>query len=728
MSTPNADVSRGDPGPSSNPGQWQLLIHQGDQPDRCLTLHGSLYRIGRDQTLEIALDHSAVSRVHAVLERNGRRWRLKDLQSTNGLWWEGRRVQTLELRDGDRVALAPETDSGAPVLQFQHPAERRRRRLERSLAAVVLAGLGGGGLLLLLAAVTVPVRGRLAAVQGPIAIYDRNNTPLHSIDSSRHRELPALGSFSPTLVDALLSSEDNRFWWHPGVDPIGTLRAFLTNFSGGQLKEGGSSLTQQLARSLYPDLVGQGDTLGRKWRELLVALQLESRFSKGELLLSYLNRVYLGVGWGFEDAAQIYFGRSASDLSLEQAALLVGLLPSPNGHDPCRFPQRALEARNRVLNKMADAGRLSLEQVRQARRRPVQLTPAACTAQAQRRAAPFYTDQVRRDLRALVGPDVAAEGNFLIETHLDPAVQEVVERQLRQLLQASRNLGVGEGAAVVLDSRNGGVLAIAGGRDYRSSQFNRASMALRQPGSTFKLMTYLAALERGLKPSDSIDCDPLNWGGQHFNSGCVGRLSLTRAFASSSNTATLRLAQRVGLDQVVQQARKLGITTPLEPVPGLVLGQSEVRLIDITAAYAGIANDGVWHPPSTIRRLVDAETCRLEQLTQCGSVGDGSTAIAGARQAVAPKVARSMQALLRSVVQNGTGRNASLGGLEGGKTGTTNDGRDLLFIGYEPSRRWVLGIWLGNDDNRPTAGSSALAATLWGDIMRATRPNSSTTR
>jgi len=211
-------------------------------------------------------------------------------------------------------------------------------------------------------------------------------------------------------------------------------------------------------------------------------------------------------------------------------------------------------------------------------------------------------------------------------------------------------------------------------------------------------------------------------------SDCVGQLSLTRAFASSSNTATLRLAQRVGLDQVVQQARKLGITTPLDPVPGLVLGQSEVRLIDITAAYAGIANDGVWHPPSTIRRLVDAETCRLEQLTQCGSVGGGSTAIAGARQAVAPKVARSMQALLRSVVQHGTGRNASLGGLEGGKTGTTNDGRDLWFIGYEPSRHWVLGIWLGNDDNRPTAGSSALAATLWGDIMRATRPNSSTTR
>ena len=157
-------------------------------------------------------------------------------------------------------------------------------------------------------------------------------------------------------MDALLSSEDNRFWWHPGVDPIGTLRAFSANLTGGRVLEGGSSLTQQLARSLYPELVGEGDTLGRKWRELLVALQLESRFSKGELLLSYLNRVYLGVGWGFEDAARTYFDRSAGDLNLEEAALLVGLLPSPNAADPCVNPQRALEARNRVINKMADAG------------------------------------------------------------------------------------------------------------------------------------------------------------------------------------------------------------------------------------------------------------------------------------------------------------------------------------------------------------------------------------
>jgi peptidoglycan glycosyltransferase len=697
-----------------------LTIHQRDRAAQSLQLHGEGYRIGRDADMEIRIDHAAVSRLHALLQKQGRHWILKDQGSTNGLWWQGRRVQQLELQDGDRISFAPTHDAENPWIAFEQPAQRRHQRIKRSLGISILCMLGGAGLVLTLAALNVPVRGRLASVRGPLAIYDGNNKPLKSVDSDRHRELKSVEAFSPLLIDALLSSEDNRFWWHPGVDPVGTVRAFAANLTGGRVLEGGSSLTQQLARSLYPDLVGEGDTLGRKWRELLVALQLESRFSKRELLLSYLNRVYLGVGWGFEDAAQTFFDQSASALSVEQAALLVGLLPSPNGHDPCRHPQRALEARNRVLNKMADSGRLSLDAARLARRQPIQLAPSACSRNALTRSAPFYTDQVRRDLTALVGPEVAAEGNFLIETHLDPVLQAVVERQLRNLIRNAAGLGVSEGAAVVIDSSTGGVLAIAGGRDYRFSQFNRASMALRQPGSTFKLITYLAALERGIKPSTTIDCGSLNWRGQRFESSCRGRLSLTSAFASSNNTAALRLAQRVGLDQVVRQARALGITTPLDPVPGLALGQSEVRLIELTGAYAAVLNKGEWKPPNTIRRLLDAETCRDDTLRGCGSLaGNDQRGVNPGRQAVRSESAAQMQALLRAVVRSGTGTAASLGGQEGGKTGTTNEGRDLLFVGYEPSRRWVMGIWLGNDDNSPSTSSSALAASLWADIIRA---------
>jgi peptidoglycan glycosyltransferase len=268
---------------------------------------------------------------------------------------------------------------------------------------------------------------------------------------------------------------------------------------------------------------------------------------------------------------------------------------------------------------------------------------------------------------------------------------------------------------VVLDSRNGGVLAIAGGRDYSQSQYNRASMALRQPGSTFKLFPYLAALEQGLQPGDRVGCGPLEWGGQVFGSNCGGSLSLQQAFASSSNTAALRLARRVGLERVVQLARKLGITTPMEAVPGLALGQAEVRLIELTAAYAAVAAGGVWHAPSTIRLLTDTEQRTPQQKTASGT----PRRLHPARPVLQPEQARQMQALLRRVVREGTGRAARLGGEEGGKTGTTNEGRDLLFVGYEPSRHWVAGVWLGNDDNSPTGASSALAAQLWGEIIRA---------
>ena len=692
-----------------------LLVQQLNQSERSIELHGDSYQLGRDNNADIPLIHPAISRLHARLVRCGRHWRLIDEQSTNGLWWQGRRIQEIELRDGDQIALAPASEPDAPQLIFRNPSDQNRRSPVNLIGLVIAITLTAGSGLLVVANLSVPVRGRLARVQGPIALYDRNDRPISSVDSERHNELKGLDSFSPLLINAVIASEDSRFWWHPGIDAIGTLRALVTNVQGQEVLEGGSSLTQQLARSLYPDQVGQGDTLERKWRELLVALQLESRFSKSDLLLSYLNRVYLGVGYGFEDAAQAYFDTSAGSLRLDQAALLVGLLPSPNGHDPCRHPARALQARNLVLNKMADQGTISLDTARLTRRRPIQLTPDACDRR-HTDAAPFYSDQVQRDLAALVGTDVAAEGNFLIETYYEPRLQAVIQHQLRRALRVHSGRGIEQGAAVLIDSRSGGVLAISGGRDFRSSQFNRASMALRQPGSTFKLFSYLAALEQNISPDQPFNCGPLHWGGQQFDSDCAGQRNLIQAFALSDNTVALRLAQRIGIDQVVRQARALGITTPLSPVPGLTLGQSEVRLIELTSAYAAVENDGLWSPATTIRRLVDAETCASETTNRCRS---RSTPVTTSRQAIRADTALKMQKMLRAVVQKGTGQAAALGGNEGGKTGTTNEGRDLLFIGYEPTNHWVLGIWLGNDDNTPTTGSSAIAAGLWGDIIRA---------
>ena len=702
----------------SQPATAQLRIHLPGQPTRLLALHAGAYRIGRDSDCQICVDHQAVSRHHALLERRGPHWLLSDENSTNGLWRHGRRVAQLLLRDGDCLRFGPSQEAGLPELDFQIRPLPRLQRLLRG-ASLALAAVAFGGLSLLgLSLLQVPIRGNLATVRGPLVLYDSKGKPLTTADALEHRERQGLRDYPAVLIDALLASEDSRFWWHPGVDPVGTARALVTNVLGGRVLEGGSTLTQQLARSLYPDQVGQGETLGRKWRELLVALQLEARFSKRDLLLSYLNRVYLGVGWGFEDASRHYFAKSASGLELEEAALLVGLLPSPNGYDPCFDPQAALAARNGVLAKMAENGRISADRGRRARRSPLRLSPKACAARASLRGAPFYSDQARRDLIALVGEEVAVEGNFLIDTHLDRGLQEQVERLLRQRLNSSKGLGVGEGAVVVLDYRSGGILAIAGGRDYRQSQFNRASMALRQPGSTFKLIPYLVALERGSKPTDRISCAPLNWRGQTFASSCQGSQSLISAFAQSSNTAALRLAQRVGLEALVQKAQDLGITSPLAPVPGLALGQSEVTLLELTAAYAAIANGGTWHMPTTIRRLTDAEACAGQASAQCRQ----TATLAAGRRVTSSQTAETMHQLLRAVVQRGTGQMASLGGAEGGKTGTTNSSRDLLFVGYEPRRHWVVGIWLGNDDNSPSRASSALAAGLWGEIIRSTRP------
>jgi len=713
--------------------ETQLEINLPGQPPRRQNLHPGCYRLGRDSSAEVVIDHGAVSRRHALLEHRGGQWLLRDQESTNGLWWQGKRVRELLLRDGDRVRFGPSHRADLPEITFRSGPSSRLARRGQVCALAVAGVFGGGVLLVLLSLLQIPIRGSLANVQGPLVLYDRNSRPIASVDDQRHHELWQLGQYPPVLIDALLASEDSRFWWHPGVDPIGTGRALLANLLGGRVLEGGSTLTQQLARSLYPEQVGQGETLGRKWRELLVALQLEARFSKRDLLLSYLNRVFLGSGWGFEDASRHLFGKPAAQLELAEAALLVGLLPSPNGYDPCFDPRAALAARNQVLSKMAATGRISSDQARSARRQPIQLATQACRSR-ERRAAPFYTDQVRRDLENQVGADVAAEGNFLIDTHVDPSLQELVERLLRDHIDAHRSRGVSQGAVVVLDSRNGGILAIAGGRDYRQSQFNRATMALRQPGSTFKLVPYLLALERGNKPSDLVNCGPLEWRGQRFSSGCGGRISLRQALAISSNTAALRLARQVGLEAVVHKARDLGITSPLNPVPGLALGQSEVTLLELTAAYGAVADDGIWHAPSTIRKLTDAETCPRTQKGRCpnGTAGEGQagttsanglrSASAAGRRVTSPATAAAMRSLLQAVVSSGTGTAAYVGGGAGGKTGTTNEGRDLWFIGFVPERHWVMGIWLGNDNNAPTQASSALAASLWGEIVRTSSP------
>jgi penicillin-binding protein 1A len=532
-------------------------------------------------------------------------------------------------------------------------------------------------------------------------------------------ELKSLRDYSPYLPKAVMASEDSRFYWHFGVDPLGTARALFANIQGGGIKEGGSTITQQLARNLLRSYVGTEDSAMRKLREAAVATKLEFTYSKDDLMLLYLNRVYLGFGnFGFEDAARFYFDKSAKDLDLNEAATLAGILPAPNAFNPVRDYNSAVEYRNRVLNRMAEQGMVSVDEANRARRSRIEISPKARQTLTSG-IAPYYYDRVLAELGEMLGAQVAQEGNFIVETGLDPQIQAKAESVLRNAVASDGSrVGYSQGAIATMNFRTGEVMALVGGVDYASSQFDRVSQAKRQPGSTFKIFAYTAALEKGISPSTSYSCAPLVWEGQQF-AGCNsggGSMDFTGAVARSENPIALRVAQDVGLNQVIQTARKMGITADLKATPGLVLGQSEVSLLEMTGAFGVLANSGVRMPVRTIRRIWDSSECKNRQdFTTCRIVYES------AQEAGTPvlqaSTADTMTSLLRGVVSAGTGRDAAIGLGEAGKTGTTNDGVDLWFVGYVPTREIVTGVWLGNDDNQTTSGSSAQAAKVWGSLM-----------
>jgi membrane peptidoglycan carboxypeptidase len=516
-----------------------------------------------------------------------------------------------------------------------------------------------------------------------------------------------------------MASEDSRYYWHFGVDPIGTLRAVVTNVRGGEIREGGSTITQQLARSVFPDYVGRQDSAARKIREAIVSLKLETVYSKNFLLRMYLNRVYLGSGiYGFEDAAQFYFGKASKDLTLSEAATLVGILPAPNSFNPVTNYKAAVEYRDRVLERMAQQGMVSQEEADRARRSRIEISPKA-RQELQGSVAPYFYSAVFDELDSLLGGRLAREGNFIVETGLDRKMQAAAERTLRNSVETSgASAGYSQGAVTTIDAKTGEILAMVGGVDYQKSQFNRVTQALRQPGSTFKIFAYTAALEQGISPGASYSCAPLNWGGQTF-AGCSGGSDLYTGVAQSLNVVALRVAQDVGLDKVVQTAQRMGVKSTLKAVPGLVLGQSETTPLEMTSAFGVLANEGVRNRPHTIKRIIDSGDCQNRQdISTCRVIYQADQDGENNAQVIQPEVANTMTSLLRGVVQSGTGRNAAIGLGEVGKTGTTNDNKDLWFIGYVPSQKIVTGVWLGNDDNQPTDGNSGLAAKLWGDYMR----------
>jgi 1A family penicillin-binding protein len=689
-------------------------------------LLGDRYLLGRSsKSCDIVVRNPVISQVHLSLTRDSKQrdaaFKIKDENSTNGIYRGKRRVTETTLRHGDIFTLGPPELAASVRVQYVYPPPWYIKTAQYGLY-----GLTG---LTALVALWIgvewqrfSVRPLPESVQGPVIVLARDGqTPLQPIRNEAHLELEQPSDFSPYLPDAVIASEDSRFYWHLGVDPIGILRALATNVSSGEIREGGSTVTQQLARSIFQEYVGREDSAGRKIREAIVALKLETFYSKDFLMLTYLNRVYLGNGnYGFEDAAQFYFGKSAADLTLSEAATLVGILPAPNSFNPVQDYETAVQLRDRILNRMAAQGKVSQEEAQRARRSRIEINPEAIE-ELESTIAPYFYGQVFNELETLLGAELAQEGNFIVESSLDPQIQAQAETSLRSAVgNAGLNYGFSQGAIVTLNSGTGEVLALVGGTNYQESQFNRATQALRQPGSTFKVFAYAAALERGISPGQSYSCTPLDWGGQTFERcrSNAGSMDMYTGLALSENVVALRIAQEVGLENVVSVARRMGIDSELNPVPGLILGQSEVTLLEMTGAFAVFANQGLRNRPHTISRILDSSDCaNPDDLSTCRVIYDYTQDAESNLPVLNPQVVDIMTDLLRGVVQSGTGRGASVGRSEAGKTGTTNDNVDLWFVGYIPRQELVTGVWLGNDDNTPTSGSSTQAAQVWGDYM-----------
>ncbi len=711
----------------------KLLVQDADAPEPdTFPLLGEKYVLGRSsQSCDIVVRNEVVSQVHLSLTRDRQRgttFLLKDEGSTNGIYRGKKRVDRLILRNGDKFTLGPPELKAAVKITYLDPPPLYLKVLRYGLYAT--SGVFSVLLLAILAESTKINVNPLPDANGPVLVYSEDlEEPLRPAKTTAHKDLPNLSDFSPYLPKALIASEDSRFYWHFGVDPWGVGRALVVGRQKGKLTQGASTLTQQVARSLFRSYVGSEDNLARKLREAVVALKLEATYSKDKILLTYLNRVFLGDdAFGFEDAAQHYFGKSASQVTLSEAAMLVGILPGPNIFNPCvadkqgRKGMKALERRNLVLTRMVETGAISSAEARDARRSTLNYRQEACSPITNTKA-PYLYSQVFQELQEILGSETAKEGNFAIETGLDLKLQTKAETTLRQnIANAGGTYRFSQGGILSMDSSTGLIKAMVGGLDYQKSQFNRAVDAKRQPGSTFKLFAYTAAIEGGITPGKAYSCDPLSWGGRSFpacNHGATGATNMYTGLALSENVIALRVGQDIGLPKVLATAQKMGVKSHLDEVPAVILGQSVVSMQEMTGAYGAIAAGGIWHKPHVIKRVYDTSNCSLKQIKTCRVMYDHTKDSPSGKRVLSAEIADTLTTMLRGVITNGTGKNAAIGLGEVGKTGTTDDNVDLWFIGFIPDKKVVTSVWLGNDNNSATKGSSAQAAQVWGDFMGA---------
>lgn len=540
------------------------------------------------------------------------------------------------------------------------------------------------------------------------------------------REWIPLSRMPSIVIETVLTIEDRRFYSHLGIDPVAVGRALWANVTRGGVVQGGSTITQQLAKNLF---YSPQRTMGRKLKESVAALVLEMKYRKEEILESYLNEIYLGQAgsvaiYGVGEAAHRYFGKTLDDLAVEEVALIAGLIKGPNTYAPTKNLEQATHRRDVVLRRLREAGRLTEERWKLAVNRPVEVT----LPQDVLTDAPYFMDYLLRQVEEGTGMGIP-EGAKIYST-LDPWMQEAatdsLQKGLAQLEATYPELKKGDhplqGAAVVLEAKTGHVLAMVGGRDYRTSQFNRAVQAHRQAGSLVKPFVYLAAFEAGREqgrtghtPATLLLDEPVTfesgagpWSPQNYDRQFHGQVSVRQALEHSYNVPAVRVAQQIGLPALRTMLRGFGLDGPLAENLSIALGSSSVSLLEITSAYGGLANGGIRTKPLALYKLVDESGDMLWSL------------LPDRHQAVTPQAAYLVTSLLQGVVDRGTGAKARALGVEGpvaGKTGTTDGYRDAWFIGYTPEL--VIGVWVGFDDERPVklTGSQA-ALPIWSQLAR----------
>jgi penicillin-binding protein 1A len=505
------------------------------------------------------------------------------------------------------------------------------------------------------------------------------------------------------LLDAVVATEDRRFYEHWGVDPVGLARASLANLRVGRFVQGGSTLTQQLAKNLF---LTPERTLGRKLEELVLALWLEVRLSKRDILEIYLNRVYLGSGaYGVETASRRFFGKPASQLTLPESAMLAGLLKAPSKFSPAANPTVARARARGVLGKMAEAGMLAVEEEEQAASVPIAF--ADTLHQREDTGVEYAVDAVLERLPWLVGPEAR---ELIVETTIDGPLQRRAQSIVRDLLAVEgRSVDASQAGMAVLDLQ-GGMRVLVGGRSYFESQYNRALRAKRQPGSAFKPFVYLAALEGGMRPDSTVQDLPLlgtGWSPRNEGGQYRGTVTLRDALAQSMNTAAARLSMKVGPRKTAALAHRLGIQSDLRPDATIALGTSEVTLLELTSAYGVFANGGRSVEPYVINRVRMSSGEIIYQRPEAIS-----------KVLVAPAQIGAINDMLNAALITGTGKRAALPRHPAaGKTGTSQEFRDAWFVGY--TAHLVAGVWVGNDDsrsmNRVMGGN--FPARLWREVM-----------